>query len=98
LDSQLAAAGAARAAGTPRLVILGIELTGDLGCPQLTVEHETGLEWRADRLHRELEQVGLFHVLDNAPAQALITRIKSLQQYWHECNGRDVTWFDRSAD
>jgi hypothetical protein len=56
-------------------VVLDIELTDDLGGPQLFPEHEARLCMESDRLRRELEQAGLFHVLDNAPAQALITRI-----------------------
>jgi hypothetical protein len=40
----LAAAGAANTSANPKLVVLDIELTGDLGGPELALEHERRLE------------------------------------------------------
>jgi hypothetical protein len=99
---------AAAAPNEPKLVVLDIELTGDLGGPQFTAEHETRLRMHSDELRRELGQSGLYVVVDSAPAQPLITELKSQQSYLHDCNGCDleigrqlgadqvlVTWVDR---
>ena len=95
----------------PKLVMLDIELTGDLGGPQFTAEHSARLEKESAILRRELENSGLYQVLDNTPALPLINRLKSQQAYWHDCNGCDlqvgrqlgadqvlVTWVDRVSN
>ena len=111
LLSVVASAWPANADGAhdiPKLVVLDIELTGDLGGPRFAAEHETRLRMESDKLRAELAQSHLYRVLDNAPAQALITRLRSQQAYLHDCNGCDleigeqlganqvlVTWVDR---
>jgi hypothetical protein len=95
----------------PKLVVLEIELTGDLGGPQFTAEHEARLKKQSAILRRELENSGLYQVLDNTPVLPLINRLKSQQAYWHDCNGCDlqvgrqlgadevlVTWVDRVSN
>jgi hypothetical protein len=92
----------------PKLVVVDIELTGDLGGPQFTAEHEARLRMESDTLRQQLEQSGLYTVMDSTPAQPLITKLKSQQSYLHDCNGCDleigrqlganqvlVTWVDR---
>jgi hypothetical protein len=109
--TAFAAAPTAAAAPIPRLSVLDIELTGDLGGPQLKAEHETRLGMASERLRRELASSGLFQVVDNAPAQALIDKLKSQQRYLHDCNGCDlevgkrlgadevlVAWVDRVSN
>jgi hypothetical protein len=109
--TAFAAAPAAVAAPIPRLAVLDIELTGDLGGPQLKTEQETRLRMASERLRRELASSGLFQVVDNAPAQALIDKLKSQQRYLHDCNGCDlevgkrlgadevlVAWVDRVSN
>jgi hypothetical protein len=99
---------AAAAPDKPKLVVLDIELTGDLGGPKFTAEHETRLRMESDELRQELAQSGLYTVVDSTPAQPLITKLKSQQSYLHDCNGCDleigrqlganqvlVTWVDR---
>jgi hypothetical protein len=81
---------AAGSTGRPKLVVLDIELTGDLGGPQFTAEHETRLRKESDNLRQELRQSGLYAVVDVAPAEPLITKLKSQQLYLHDCNGCDV--------
>ena len=106
-----AAPTAATAPVPPRLAVLDIELTGDLGGPELKAEHETRLRMASERLRRELANSGLYHVVDNAPAQALIDKLKSQQRYLHDCNGCDldvgkslgadevlVAWVDRVSN
>jgi Protein of unknown function (DUF2380) len=95
----------------PKLVVLDIELTGDLGGPQFTVEHAARLKTESAILRRELENSGLYQVLDNTAALPLINRLKSQQAYWHDCNGCNlevgrqlgadqvlVTWVDRVSN
>jgi len=95
----------------PKLVVLDIELTGDLGGPQFTDEHAVRLKTESAILRRELQNSGLYQVLDNTPAVPLINQLKSQQAYWHDCNGCDlqvgrqlgadqvlVTWVDRVSN
>jgi Protein of unknown function (DUF2380) len=99
---------AAAAPDKPKLVVVDIELTGDLGGPKFTEEHEARLRMESDTLRHELGQSGLYTVVDSTPAQPLITKLKSQQSYLHDCNGCDleigrqlganqvlVTWVDR---
>jgi hypothetical protein len=101
-------AGPALASQKPTLVVLDIELTGDTGGPQFAAEHEVRLKMESDKLRQELQQSGLYTVVEATPAQPLITKLKSQQKYLHDCNGCDleigrqlkadqvvVTWVDR---
>jgi hypothetical protein len=100
--------GSSEAARPPRLVVLNIELTGDLGGPQFAAEHAARLRMESDKLRHELQLSGLYGVMDTSPAQALITRLANQYAYLHDCNGCDlqigkqlgadqvlVTWVDR---
>jgi hypothetical protein len=95
----------------PKLVVLDIELTGDLGGPQFAVEHGARLKKESDLLRQQLADSGLYRIVDTTPAQAAIARLKSQQAYWHDCNGCDleigkqlradqvlVTWVDRISN
>lgn len=95
-------------ADKPKLVVLDIELTGDLGGPQFAAEHAARLRKESAILRQQLANTGLFQLVDTTPAQPLITRLKSQQAFWHDCNGCDlevgkqlgadqvlVTWVDR---
>ncbi len=99
---------AAEVAHKPELVVLDIELTGDTGGPQFAAEHDARLHMESDTLRQELQQSGLYSVVDAAAAESLITKLKSQQKYLHDCNGCDleigrllkadqiaVTWVDR---
>jgi hypothetical protein len=96
------------AADHPKLVVLDIELTGDLGGPRFTAEHAARLQMESGRLRQELADSGSYVLVDTTPAQPLIARLKSQQSYLHDCNGCDleigsqlgadqvlVTWVDR---
>jgi hypothetical protein len=74
----------------PKLVVLDIELTGDLGGPQLTGEHQTRLRMESGQLREQLRQSGLYTLVDTAPAQDLISTLASQQAYLHDCNGCDL--------
>jgi PQQ-dependent catabolism-associated CXXCW motif protein len=75
---------------SPKLVVLDLELTGDLGGPEFTAEHDARLKTESARLRQDLERTQLYTVLDNAPAQGTIDRLKSQQAYLHDCNGCDL--------
>jgi hypothetical protein len=74
----------------PKLVILDIELTGDLGGPQFAAEHEARLRLESDTLRQQLKQSGLYTIVDVTPALPLIAKLKSQQSYLHDCNGCDL--------
>jgi Protein of unknown function (DUF2380) len=92
----------------PRLAVLEIELTGDLGGPKFEEEHRGRVQKESAMLREELAHSGLYEVLDNEPARVLIDKLTSQQRYLHDCNGCDldvgkqlgadevmVVWIDR---
>jgi len=86
----LAGIASGTAAPAPRLAVLDIDLTGDLGGPEFEAEHGARLRMATERLRQDLQGSGLYQVLDNAPARALIDKVRSQQRYWHDCNGCDL--------
>ncbi|HEX2492342.1 MAG TPA: DUF3280 domain-containing protein [Steroidobacter sp.] len=72
-----------------RLAIMDIELTGDLGGPELTPEHEARARMASDRLRAELGRTQLYEIADNARAQETIRRFEAIQ-YLHQCNGCEL--------
>lgn len=72
------------------LVVLDLELTGDLGGPEFEAEHAERLRTMSARLRQDLERTGLYRILDNSAAQGLIDTLKSRQAYLHDCNGCDL--------
>jgi PQQ-dependent catabolism-associated CXXCW motif protein len=101
-------AGAAHEPPLRTLVVLDIELTGDLGGPAFVAEHDARLRMESARLRQDLERSGMYRIVDSGPAQATMDRLKSEQAYLHDCNGCDlgvgrelhadlvfVSWVDR---
>jgi hypothetical protein len=86
----LGAIGPGQAAGPERLAVLDIELTGDVGGPDMKAEHDARLRLESGKLRQQLESSGLYHLVDNAPAQALIDKLSSQHRYLHDCNGCDL--------
>jgi len=74
----------------PKLAVLDIELTGDLGGPQFAPEHAARLRMASELLRRQLTDSGLYQVLDLSPARPLIAKLASGQMYLHDCNGCDL--------
>jgi PQQ-dependent catabolism-associated CXXCW motif protein len=74
----------------PTLVVLDVELTGDLGGPDFTAEHEARLKTESARLRQDLERAGMYHILDAGAAEDTINRLRSHQAYLHDCNGCDL--------
>jgi hypothetical protein len=73
-----------------RLAVLDVELSGDLGGPELAAEHEVRLRMASVRLREALQRSGRYQLLDNSPAQDLISRLQSQHRYLHDCNGCDL--------
>jgi len=84
------ATASSEAAAPVRMAVLDLELTGDLGGPEFEAEHEARLRIESARLRQDLKNAGVYEVVDNAPAQALIDKLKSQQRYLHDCNGCDL--------
>ncbi len=74
----------------PALVVLDIELTGDLGGPELTAEHAARLSMETTRLRGDLAKTALYRIVDTGPAQATLDRLRAGQAYLHDCNGCDL--------
>jgi Protein of unknown function (DUF2380) len=74
----------------PRLVVLDVELTGDLGGPEFVAQHDARLKMASARLRENVSRTGLYSVVDPAPAQDLIDQLESQYRYLHDCNGCDL--------
>lgn len=77
-------------AAVPTLVVLDLELSGDLGGPELAAEHDARLRVESARLRDDLAQSGLYRLVDVAPAAKSLETLKSQQAYLHDCNGCDL--------
>ena len=74
----------------PRLVILDVEITGDLGGPELVAQHDARLKMASAVLRENISRAGLYRVVDPSPAQDLINQLESQYRYLHDCNGCDL--------
>jgi hypothetical protein len=73
-----------------QLVVLDMELTGDLGGPEFAAEHDARLKLASARLREDLSASGLYELVDIAPAKDELDRLKSEHRYLHDCNGCDL--------
>lgn len=73
-----------------QLVVLDVELTGDLGGPEFVAEHDARLQRASARLREDLAATGLYQLVDLAPAKADLDQLKSQHRYLHDCNGCDL--------
>ena len=78
------------AAEPAQLVVLDVEITGDLGGPELAAEHESRLKVANAKLRDSLSRSGLYRLVDTASAQDTIDQLKSRYRYLHDCNGCDL--------
>jgi PQQ-dependent catabolism-associated CXXCW motif protein len=74
----------------PTLAVLDLELTGDPGGPAFEAEHAARLTLESARLRDDLSRTGLYRLVGLGPAEATIARLKSQQEYLHDCNGCDL--------
>ena len=79
-----------RPAFPSKLVILDVELSGDLGGPEVAPEHEARLILASAKLRESLSHTGLYQLVDSTPAQSTIGELKSRYLYLHDCNGCDL--------
>lgn len=78
------------AAPAAKLVVLDVELTGDLGGPEFVAEHQARLNLASTRLRAKLAQTGRYQIVDNGAAQKTVDELKSRYLYLHDCNGCDL--------
>ena len=74
----------------PQLVALNIELSGDLGGPELAAQHEARLKLASTKLRQSLSRTGLYEIVELAPAQVAIEQLKAQHRFLHDCNGCDL--------
>ena len=74
----------------PKLMVLDLELTGDLGGEDFTAEHAARLAKESARLRDDLKLTGMYRIMDTAPVQGALDRLRSQQAYLHDCNGCDL--------
>jgi hypothetical protein len=72
-----------------KLLVLDIELLGDLSDPGLAAEHEARIRMASDTLRDALARTGLYEVVDRAPARTMIDTLSTVQ-YLHKCNGCEI--------
>lgn len=89
-ESAQQSAVSGESAPKPRLAILPLELSGDLGGPEFAAEHAARLEAESVRLREDVQGTQLYEVLDIGAVQGEIDRLKSQQLYLHDCNGCDI--------
>jgi hypothetical protein len=74
----------------PKLVVVDVELTGDLGGAEFAAEHQARLNLASAKLRESLSNTGLYQLVDRASAQSDIDELKSRYLYLHDCNGCDL--------
>jgi len=86
----------ADANAAPRVVVLDVELTGDLGGPEFTKDHEARIKMASARLREKLTAQGSYELMDSSRAQPSVDRLSTQHRYLHNCGdcaaeiGRDV--------
>lgn len=72
-----------------KLLVLDLELIGDLGGPELERTHAIRLRKVSDQLRSELAQSPAYEVVDATAAAEMIERLRGTQ-YLHKCNGCEI--------
>lgn len=81
--------GAAEPGEKIKLLVLDLELIGDLSDPSLAGEHEERIRNVSKLLREELAQLPRYEVVDATPAQQHIDSLRAVQ-YLHKCNGCEI--------
>ena len=84
-----AAQGADADEGKISLLVLDLEIIGDLSDPELEQIHAARLRKVSEQLRSELAQIPSYEIVDAAPAAELIERLRGTQ-YLHKCNGCEI--------
>jgi hypothetical protein len=77
-------------ASPSKLVVLDVELSGDLGGPELAPEHQARLQLATAKLRESLSRTGLYQLVDSTPARSTLDELRSRYLYLHDCNGCDL--------
>jgi hypothetical protein len=72
-----------------KLLVLDIELVGDLSDPSLASTHEQRIRSVSNLLRQELSQLPAYEIVDAAPANERIESLRAVQ-YLHKCNGCEI--------
>jgi hypothetical protein len=90
LWAALGPAGAHAAEAEPiRLLVLDLEIIGDLTDPVSNAEHQARLATTSDQLRAELSRAPRYEVVDAAPAREMIESLRATQ-YLYKCNGCEI--------
>jgi Protein of unknown function (DUF2380) len=79
-----------RPASPSKLVVLDVELSGDVGGPELVPEHQARLKLATAKLRESLARTGRYQLVDNTAARSTIEKLRSQYLYLHDCNGCDL--------
>lgn len=79
-----------RPAFPSKLLVLDVELSGDLGGPELVLEHQARLKLATAKLRESLSHTGLYQLVDSTPARSTIEELNARYLYLHDCNGCDL--------
>ena len=79
-----------RPASPSKLVVLDVELSGDVGGPELVPEHQARLKLASAKLRESLSRTGLYQLVDSTAARSTIEKLRSQYLYLHDCNGCDL--------
>jgi len=72
-----------------KLLVLDIELVGDLSDASLASTHEQRIRSVSTLLRQELSQLPAYEIVDSAPASEHIESLRAVQ-YLHKCNGCEI--------
>jgi hypothetical protein len=72
-----------------KLLVLDLEIIGDLSDPGLERTHAVRLREVSEQLRSELAQIPDYEIVDAAPAAEMIERLRGTQ-YLHKCNGCEI--------
>ena len=73
-----------------KLLVLDVELSGDLGGPEFAAQHQARLNLATSTLTDRLAHTGRYQLVDSTAAQSTIDEAKSHYRYLHDCNGCDL--------
>lgn len=73
-----------------RIVVLDLEIMGDLGGPELASAHQQRLHLATARLREGLARTNRYQVIETAAAQEDLDKLAAQYRYLHDCNGCEV--------
>lgn len=72
-----------------KLLVLDLELVGDLSDTSLASEHEERMRSVSNLLRQELSKLPAYEIVDQTPAKAHIESLRAVQ-YLYKCNGCEI--------